>query len=404
MSIYRDGIKIVSAESGVESDWLGLRQRQIQQAYRMSYYHMLGNIEIDQTSNIDLIDKTNREGMIRNQAYNDFVELIKAIIIFVEIDYIGKRDDFNKLRGTSISDSQVLKNFAQTSSKVLLNIHDNYDIQSDPYKLLVDLGKKSERKGNLIELSKSLKNLKENLQKIEEVQDMLKEQAGFGLGIATALHEITKTTSNFYYGIVDVLKSGKFNKIKLEDLKDTSRALESEINRLSPLRALRNEEPIKLKVSNSISYVHSIFNQRFEDLNINFKYNKNEDFQIIARFGALNQILTNLIDNSCYWLDNPDIKDRRINIRIDSDNWTIIVADSGEGIAESILPYLFQPGYSLKMPPSGLGLYICKHYMNLMKKRGDIYLAKEKDRIENLKGAQFLLDFSNVNKERDEEK
>jgi hypothetical protein len=34
--------------------------------------------------------------------------------------------------------------------------------------------------------------------------------------------------------------------------------------------------------------------------------------------------------------------------------------------------------------------------MNLMKKRGDIYLVKERDRISDMPGAQFLLDFSNV--------
>src|SRR5690606_14822474 len=60
ISIYRDGINIFSAEMGNETDWLGLRQRQIKQNFRMSYYHMIGNVEIDQSSNIDLIDKTNR--------------------------------------------------------------------------------------------------------------------------------------------------------------------------------------------------------------------------------------------------------------------------------------------------------------------------------------------------------
>ena len=89
-------------------------------------------------------------------------------------------------------------------------------------------------------------------------------------------------------------------------------------------------------------------------------------------------------------------------MKIDSTDRTILVADSGENIHDSILPYLFQPGYSLKFPPSGLGLYVCKHYMNSMKKRGDIYLAKERDRIKGLSGAQFLLDFSKVIYKEDE--
>ena len=43
-----------------------------------------------------------------------------------------------------------------------------------------------------------------------------------------------------------------------------------------------------------------------------------------------------------------------------------LFADSGIGIDDAIRPYLFEAGYSMKIPPSGLGLYICKAYMNAM--------------------------------------
>lgn len=397
LPIYRDGINVLSAEVGTETDWLGLRQRQIKQAFRMSYYHMMGNIEIDQSINIDLIDKTNREGMIKNRAFGDLTSLVRAVCYFIEQDYRGKRDEYNQLTGDLVREPKALKGFPDQSAKIISNISTNYDIALDQYKLfdnIKELGDISERKGKLVDLSKSLHNLEDNLKQIQEVQDMLTEQAGFGLGIAVALHEISKTTSNFYYGILEVIESGKYE--KLGDLKDTSQALESEILRLSPLRALRNEEPIQFKVSKSINYVHSVFKRRFKKLDIDFDCNHDQDFEIIARYGAINQILTNLFDNSCYWMDKPEITDRKIRLRIDSTDRTIVVADSGENIHDSILPYLFQPGYSLKFPPSGLGLYICKHYMNSMKKRGDIYLAKERDRIKGLPGAQFLLDFSKV--------
>jgi signal transduction histidine kinase len=405
LSIYRDGINVFSAENGTETDWLGLRQRQIKQTYRMSYYHMMGNIEIDQSTNIDLIDKTNREGMIKNRAFNDLTELVKAVTYFLELEYIGKRDELNKLSGDLIRDPKALKGFPEQSAKIISNINSNYDIAIDQYSLfenIQELGNISERKGKLIELSKSLRNLEDNLKQIQEVQDMLTEQAGFGLGIAVALHEISKTTSNFYYGVLEVLDKGKFERLKLEDLRDTSVALESEILRLSPLRALRNEDPIQFQVSKSVSYVESVFRRKFSSLNIDFNYNRDQDFEIIARYGALNQILTNLLDNSCYWMDNPKIANRKIFIRINSVDQTIIIADNGPGINDSMLPYLFQPGYSMKYPPSGLGLYICKHYMNLMKKRGDIYLTKDRDKIQGFSGAQFLLDFSKVIQNKNE--
>jgi signal transduction histidine kinase len=399
ISIYRDGINVFPAEEGTKIDWLKLSQRHSKQTFRMSYYHMMGNIELDQSVNIDLVDKTNREGMINNRAFDDLTELVKAIVYFAEVEYIGKRDELNKLSGNLIREPKMLRGFPKQSAKLISNISTNYDVALDQYKLfenIHELGDAGARKGKLVELSKSLNNLEGSLKQIQEVQEMLTEQAGFGLGIAVALHEISKTTTNFYYGVLEVLESGKFEKLKLEDLKDTSLALESEILRLSPLRALRNEEPIQFNVSKSVSYVHSVFKRRFKTLNIDFDFNQDQDFEIKARYGALNQILTNLFDNSCYWMDKTEIKDRKIRLKIDADDRAIIVADNGEGIHDSILPYLFQPGYSLKFPPSGLGLYVCKHYMNLMKKRGDIYLAKERDRIQGLNGAQFFLDFSRV--------
>lgn len=400
ISIYRDGINIFPAEWGSENDWLGLRQRQIKQSRRISYYHMLGNVEIEQSRNIDLVDKTNREGLIKNRAFTDLTTLVKAAVYFIEKDYMGKRDEYKALSGEFVRDARILRTFSKQSAALISNINtSNYDLAADPYRFFADieeLGDASERNGKLVELTKSLKNLEENLRQIQEVQDMLTEQAGFGLGIAVVLHEINKTTSNFYYGILEIIKTKRFDAAKLEELKDTSKALESELNRLTPLRALRNELPVRFKVSRSISYVQSLFKERFLNLNISFSYNRDQDFEIFAKYTALNQILTNLVDNSCYWLNNPDLTDRRIELAINAKERSLIIADSGPGLAESILPYLFQPGYSLKYPQSGLGLYISRYYMNLMKKRGDVYVAREQDRLKDFNGAQFYLDFSKV--------
>jgi signal transduction histidine kinase len=396
ISIYRDGINVYPSEWGAKYDWLGLRQRQISQAKRISYYHMIGNVEIEQSTNFNLMDQTNREGMIINQAFLDLSALVKATVLYVELDYMGKRDELNQLTGGLIREPRILNQFSKQSSKIISNIHEKYDLVGDPYLLLEELGNESDRKGKLIELAKSSKNLQKNLDAMTQVQDMLTEQAGFGLGIAVALHEINKVTSNFYYGILDLINKNQLDKIKLEDLKNTSEALNSELSRISPLRALRNEKEVTFNISESIEYVKSIFEWQFNKLGIIFSYNIDNDFSICTRYGAVNQILTNMIDNSNYWLDDPEIIHREIKLELNSKDRTVIVADSGPGIAESILPYLFQPGYSLKEPQSGLGLYICKHYMNQMKKRGDIYVAKKSDRITGFNGAQFILDFSNV--------
>ena len=80
ISIFRDEINVFPAEWGAETDWLSLSKRHIKQGFRMSYYNMIGNLEINQATNIELIDKTNREGLIANRASKDLTQLVHAII------------------------------------------------------------------------------------------------------------------------------------------------------------------------------------------------------------------------------------------------------------------------------------------------------------------------------------
>ena len=115
-----------------------------------------------------------------------------------------------------------------------------------------------------------------------------------------------------------------------------------------------------------------------------------DDFQVWARFGALSQVFANLVDNALYWLSTVSTTSRSIRVSLNSQTRRVLFADSGPGVSERMRPVLFEPFYSEKSPPSGLGLYVCRHYLGQMK--ATIRLAKSGDRCE-LEGAQFLLDF-----------
>ena len=280
-------------------------------------------------------------------------------------------------------------------------IQDNYPIKKDPFDILGALGDDPvAREGKLINLTRSMKDMQTSLTLIEESQEMLTEQAGYGLAIACSIHEINKITSNFYYGINEILKKDKLDKNKLEELRVSSSSLRSELKRLAPLRALRSEKAQEFNISRPISYALDVYKSRLKNLEIEVKFDKNKDFAIHARYSAIVQIFTNLIDNTCYWIDTIDEKPRRLVIKLDQKYRTVVIADSGPGIHDSIFPHLFKPGYSLKIPRSGLGLYISKHYMHDMK--GDIQpLTNPKFRIDDISGAQFLLDFGRVQESKD---
>ncbi|MFI5253268.1 MAG: ATP-binding protein [Bacteroidota bacterium] len=394
VAIYRDGLNIFSSAEGTLLDWLNLSVRHIKRGLRISYYAMLGSVDIEQGNNITLIDKTNREGMLKNTAFQDLSHLIRSIILFIENIYVGKRDDYNKLTGDVVRDPEKLTTISKEASAIIGSIAENYDLKKDPFDLIAKIGKKSTEKEHLVNLASSLKKLQSSLIAIEEVQDLLTEQAGYGLAVAISVHEISKLTTDFYNQVIEFSKAGKLNKDKIDTLNKAAASLKSELRRLGPLRAIKTEIPITFNVIKSVQFAVAVHRRKLEKSEIEVKTNFKKGFEIFGRFGALNQVFSNLLSNSRYWLDENKTRNKQILIDLDEDYKTILFADNGPGIDDSILPHLFQVGYSLKKPPSGLGLYICKYYMHDI--RGDIYLASEKEKHKKYNGAQFILDFHKV--------
>jgi len=394
ISIYRDGLNILPAEWGAEVDWLRLSKRHIKKGLNLSYYNMIGQLEIEQSSNLDIIDKTDRQGFINNPAMRDLATLTRRLVFYVENDFKGKRDRYTALTSGLIREPKKLGEITMQGSMLVDNIIKRYDIAKDVSSLLTQYKDPDSRKDNLINLRDSLKNLSKSMEALQDVQDLLSEQAGYGLAIGVAVHEIAKITSNFYNGVAKLLKSKSFDEKCLQDLMDSSASLKSEIKRLAPLRAIRSESSVAFKISKAINFCNSVFDRTFKKEQIVLKIDKQGDFSVYCRYGLVNQVLSNLLDNSCYWLSKDNQSQKSICIILDGTNRRLIVADNGPDIDDSIRPYLFEPGYSLKVPPSGLGLYICKYYMKSVK--GNIYEAGQKDRIPGMKGAQFVLDFSRV--------
>lgn len=398
ISIFRDGLNIFPAEWGAEVDWLRLSKRHIKKGVNISYYNIIGNLELEQSANLELIDKTDRQGLLNNEAFRDLATLVRNILFEVEIHFTGKRNNYNSLTSGYIREPKRLGQISKQGAQLIERISERYDVIQDSAGLLEGFGEPESRHGQLLNLSESLKNMQKSLKAMQEVQELLSEQAGYGLAIGVAVHEVAKITSQFYNSITKMLKTGADTKT-LEDLRDASSSLKTELKRFGPLRAIRNESPNEFDIKRSIIFCKSLFERKLKKMGIVFIIEGADGFHICARFGAVNQILSNLIDNSCYWLSNPDLKDKKIIVRINKKARTLIFADTGPDIDESIRPYLFEPGYSLKVPPSGLGLYICKYYMRAMK--GNIYESSRSGRINEMNGAQFVLDFSRVPEAKD---
>ena len=299
-----------------------------------------------------------------------------------------------KLTKGLVTEPAKLNKIAKASSSFFTNVlNSDYPLETDPYQFFSNLWDKvEERRSGIINLEASMKQLQKNIKMLEDTQSLFIEQAGFGIAVAISLHEINKITSHFYEGVSGLLKSGDFNRIKLEDLKATSQSLRSELKRLSPLRSIRNEKNMEFDVIKSIKYALEVYRLRMEKEKIKCEIiNPEDSFVVYGKYSTLNQVFGNLLDNSIYWIKYAAKECKQIKVLFDKKYRTVVFADSGSDISEVIRPSLFQPGYSLKTPPSGLGLFISKTYLNNMK--ASIYETPFKDRIASMEGAQVTLDF-----------
>jgi len=107
----------------------------------------------------------------------------------------------------------------------------------------------------------------------------------------------------------------------------------------------------------------------------------------MARPSSLVQILDNLINNACMWLEGSH-RQRQITITLNKDMYTVIVADNGPGIPSHMRENIFKPFVSMRNGGRGLGLYISRELLRAMK--GDIFLAPQQN---NEAGARFILQF-----------
>jgi hypothetical protein len=86
VSIYRDGFR-VWPYGEPHDDWLRLDQRRVNNPVEhLSNNQVIGFIDITRARNPDLIDQTNREGLMHNPAFDDLRRLVSFVLQLVEAE------------------------------------------------------------------------------------------------------------------------------------------------------------------------------------------------------------------------------------------------------------------------------------------------------------------------------
>ncbi|MFC7789393.1 sensor histidine kinase [Microbacterium sp. MAHUQ-60] len=351
VSIYRDGFRVLPfGESG--DDWLGLDLRRVQSpTLRLSNNQIVGHVFIGADANQGLKDQSNREGFLAGTAYSDLQTLVRAALNELERRRyearhpekaqpekkggLFERFDLGEIRAA------LAANYPGDSRLIGLIDDKNRDIQEG----VVEVQQVLSRYSRLATLGSLVDRI---LHDGRTVVTRLKNISRFGK------RDLGKTTLSAAEKIAIAQKS-------MGETADQADILAALFNQIEPFGGRKRGRPKEVRTRELIEKAISIMQVEADDRGVSLAAG---DADISTRLDEAEAllVLVNLIQNAIYWVSTqPRDADRRVMVdaRNNADSsLTLIVSDSGPGVADDLRHRIFDPYFSTKPDGVGLGLSI----------------------------------------------
>ncbi len=377
--VYRDGMRIYDyGELG--NDWLSMDRSRINApTSKIANRNIISSVFLKGNESKKLIEKTNREGFIEDETYNNFRDIV--INILNKVNFL-RNEDKDKFR------KQYTKEKDSTQDTLAV-------IEKTKEQITQYIKEEEQR----IQVLNSIEKIENNY---NSLKDIVLKSSGTGLAYSLVMHEIEKMVEN--------LKNTVASKKEFEPINETVLHLSKSIESISSL--LNNDKVESISLTKIAIKAIVFFRRRLKKHKIDLDVNFDDKIDIFTK--CLNNLtvnaIMNLIDNSAYWLKyNYKILEHRkifIDIIEKEKSIELIVADTGLGFSISedtaVLPFK-----TTKQEGSGkgLGLYFVNAIME--QNGGQLKIITNKDyKVNELKlstefidGATVALEFIKVNNE-----
>lgn len=451
IKIYRDGFSVFPYGLG-DNDWLGLRTGTTSGSsfYVLRSDNTVGFFAISEGININLKDKTDRTGFIKNEYSDNFFVLAKLIIDecnnFVERirrtynEYI-KENKQTRSKIKTVSDAYSLMNDTGKTSceiyetiepikKELTYIHDKTLKLYETKKGGTLFAKEEDREVSALlneiqallakatTLLNSIESILQKSQQLGDALDIIKpkisvleqqlqdfsELAAIGLTSESISHELgqiidrlSEKNRQFKSKIAHSLFNENDARLLSGYINTAINGLKIQLKHIDPTLRYTKEQKEEIALAKFFELEEMpYFQNSFEAYDIKHNIVSKVDFSIKMNKGRLIQIIDNIINNSLYW-----IKDRKgqepsyipiISIVIEKP-W-IYIFDNGYGVASSVEDSLFEPFVTTKPRGKGrgLGLFIISQLLDAV----GCSIMLEHQRNEYNKRYIFAINLSNV--------
>lgn len=332
--VYRDGIRVYNyGEAG--DDWLGLDLRRINSpSKRISNNIVIASIELNLAQSTDLTEKTNREGFVENVAYRRLKALVLGAVAQLESERSKDKAELRKL-------------LAKDRSSIRGDIE-------QPLKQIVALARKTG-------IATEIAPLVDRAQKAYDDMKSTMLRAGVsGMSLVVVYHEIDHGVRL----LQEMLKKG----VEPPRILDHARQLVGVLDGFGDLVRRGEAKPHTLQaLVHRASQLNSV---RLSNHKVDLEISTGQAEAVVnLPAGLALGAITNLIDNSIYWLSarwpSNEFGDRKIHLGVNVDLFpegpSIVVADNGPGFADD-LAHAVEPFFTRRPDGIGVGLY----YVNLI--------------------------------------
>jgi signal transduction histidine kinase len=348
VNVYRDGFRVLPyGEPG--NDWLQLDARRVQNpTLRLSNNQVVGYLLISRTTNPDLRDQTNREGLIRNQAFDDLVRQVRELIGRLEQEryLIRPREESGRKPGGLFAGLDL--------ATVRAYVQERY---ADDKRLAGLLGEAQQ-------------NVDEAVERVQEVVSRYRRLATLGELIDTVLHNgrapLAKIGGDADLALRQIARAElpteelvQVLRRRLEHIRNQHNVLATVFRRIEPFGGRRRGRPVDVVLEDVIADSFGVLEGELERIGAKVELPASKT-PVTVDEAELQEVFVNLLTNSIYWLSQVDEDHRHIRVEVSRDEGAlhVLFSDSGAGVREDVREWIYEPYFTTKEDGVGLGLSI----------------------------------------------
>lgn len=375
IGVYRNGFRIRPlGDPGF--DWLELDKRRVQNpSLRIGSDQVIGFVLIESEENSNLIEKTARDGLKNNLAYENLIKISQSIIAKLE----EKRSIFR----------HALSNKKRESiEKVVQEVFSFENLKSEITQHLISTEVPPEVTAKIISsIDKDAEKRQEKLEFIQQQIAIFQAQATLGKLVQYVIHEgrhyisYIRNSIDFLDDDIDKFLTSASAELnhKIKDasgkIDENTLNLSNLFKRLDPLATGKRGRPIEINLEQEL---RNAYENAYSFTSLEESYSKNDIILEITGFdnkriqGYKQDVISlfvNLFSNSLYWMIKNNSEPKRIVVDCIIENEQIQFIDykdSGPGINPELIAseVIFEPGFTTKIDGIGIGLTIAGETAN----------------------------------------